>query len=169
MTLQTLFQELLEYRLVIIITVLLLPWVTYGICSLIPGKKEEPHMLSFNLGVSLLLLFCFIGYLIYAFSGRGFAQIVEEADFLLLLMPLYHTGFSLWLSKRRIPLEKIPAFRLMKGLGMVALAFMALMWIASKIRIVFFSFLPFSTFLYIVGAIIAFGYIGWRYLRGKKR
>jgi len=169
MTLQSLFQELLAYRLLIIIVVGLLPWVTFGICYLIPGRKEEPYVLSVNLGVSLLLLFFFIGYLIYAFSGRGFAQIVEEADFLLLLLPVYHVGVSLWLSKKRIPLEDIPAFRLMKGLGMVSLAFMALMWIASKIRIVFFSFLPFSTFLYIVGAIIAFGFIGWRYLKGKRR
>ena len=169
MTLQSLFQELQAYRLIITLIVLLLPWVTFGICYLIPGRKEEPYVLSVNLGVSLVLLFAFIGYLIYAFSGRGFAQIVEEADILLLIMPLYHVGVSLWLSKKRIPLDQIPAFRFMKGLGMISLAFMALMWIASKIRILFFSFLPFATFIYIVGAILVFGLIGWRYLRGKKR
>lgn len=160
---------MLAYRLIIILVVLILPWATFGICLLIPGRKEEPYVLSVNLGVSLILLFGLIGYLVYAFSGRGFAQIVEEADFLLLIMPLYHVGVSLWLSKKRIPLEEIPAFRLMKGLGMISLAFMALMWVASKIRIIFFSFLPFGTFFYIVGGILVFGLIGWRYLRGKKR
>ena len=140
MTIQSLYEALLEYKTSILLAVALLPWITYGICSLIPGRKEEPYVLSVNIGVSLLLLVSLLIYLIYAFSGRGFVQIVEEADLMLLLLPLYHVIVSLWLSRKRIPLDDIPAFRLMKGLGMVALAFAALMWVASKIRIVFFSF-----------------------------
>lgn len=168
MTIQSLYQELLAYKTIILLVVAILPWATYGLCTLIPGRKEEPYVLSMNIAVSLLLLVSLLIYLIYAFSGRGFAQIVEEADLLLLLIPIYHVTVSLRLSKKRILLDDIPAFRLMKGLGMVALAFAALMWIASKIRIIFFSFLPFSTFIYIVGGILLFGLLGIRYLRGKK-
>lgn len=169
MTIQSLFLELLVYKLPIVIVIAILPWATYGICFLIPGRKEEPYVLSVNIAVSLLLLIIWIGYLVYAFSGGGFRQIMQEADFILLLLPIYHLVVSLWLSKMRIPLEDIPAYRFMKGLGMMSLAFCALVWIASKIRIVFFSFLPFSTFLYIVGAIIAFGFVGLRMVKGKKR
>lgn len=168
MTLQSLYYELLAYKTPILIAILVMPWLAYGVCKLIPGRKEEPYVLSVNLALSLILLVLLLIYLIYAFSGRGFAQLVEEADLLLLIMPIYHVLVSLWLSKKCIPLEDIPASHWMKGLGMIAVAFAALMWIASKIRILFFSFLPFSTFLYIVGGILLFGLLGIKYLRGKK-
>ena len=168
MSLQDIYHELLAYRLPILIAIFLLPWLTFGICYLIPGRKEEPYVLSVNLGVSLLLTICWIIYLVYAFGRGGVSVLVEEADFVLLLFPVYHLSISLFLSRKRIPLEQIPAYRFMKGLGIISVAFLVLMWIASKIRILFFSFLPFSTFLYIVGALVLFGLMGIRYLRRKR-
>ena len=57
-------------------------------------------------------------------------------------------------------------------LGVVLLmagVFLALSWLLSRIRIVLFSFLPFSTFLWGLALLLGVGYIGYLRVFGQER
>ncbi|MEO1446930.1 MAG: hypothetical protein AAFV46_12005 [Cyanobacteria bacterium J06635_11] len=164
MSLETLYSQILVYRFPITLLLFGSPWVTYLACVLIPTKREEPFLLSVNLALSTLSILMLVGYLAYATNTGGWSRVVTQADVLLLLLPPYHLIASLWLSKIRLPLQRIPAFRTMQGLVMMGGAFLALSWVLSKIRIVFFSYLPFGTFLGLMGLLLAVGYAGYRKL-----
>ncbi len=159
MTLDTLFTT---YRIPIILWMLVTPWVTYLICYFIPGKREEPVMLSANLWLSVLSMLTLAGYLAYVTNTGGWEQLVHQADFLLLLLPPYHLITSLWLSRQRLPLEMIPAFRTLQGLAMMGAIYLVFSWMASRIYIVFFSYMPFSSFLFILAVLLGVGYLGYR-------
>ncbi len=109
-----------------------------------------------------------VGYLLYATNTGGWSQVVSEADLLLLLAPLYYVVVSLWISRQRLPLSQLPAFRVLQGLGMIAAAFWLLAWIMSKIRLVFFSYLPFGFFLLLLASLASLAYLGYLRLRGHE-
>ncbi|PZO16621.1 MAG: hypothetical protein DCF25_12185 [Leptolyngbya foveolarum] len=162
MSLGALYSGILAYRLPIVLLLFGSPWVTYLACHLIPGKGEEPSLLSLNLALSTLSVLMWVGYLAFATNTGGWAKVVNQADFMLLVLPIYHVGVSLWLSQLRLPLQRIPAFRTMQGLVMLEAAFFALSWVLSKIRIVLFSYLPFGTFLGLMALLVVLGYVGYR-------
>ena len=164
MSLETLYSQILAARTPIILLLFGSPWVTYLSCFAIPGKREEPVLLSVNLSLSTLSVLMLVGYLAYATNTGGWARVVTQADVLLLLMPVYHLGVSLWLARLRLPLRRIPAFRTMQGLVMLGGAFLILSWVLSKIRIVLFSYLPFGTFLALIALLLVLGYAGYRRL-----
>lgn len=163
MTFQDLFVLLYDYRMAIATGIFAAPWLTWLLCVIIPGKREEPLLLSVNLLLSALSLMLWAGYLAYASSTGGWAKVVQQADILLLFAPLYYVGASLWVSKQRLPLERIPAFRMFQGLATIAAAYLLLSWFAAKIRIVMFSYIPLSVWLWLIAIIIGLGY--WGYLR----
>ena len=111
MTLQELFLFFLEHRAIIVGLMLAAPWLSWLICVAIPGQQEEPLVLNLNLGLALLSLLGEVGYLLYATNLGGWSRVVSEADLLLLLAPLYYVGVSLWVSRQRLPLSQLPAFR----------------------------------------------------------
>jgi hypothetical protein len=159
MTLETLFTE---YRTPLILLMFATPWVTFLACRLIPGQQEEPFLLSANLALSVLSLLCLSGYLAYVTNTGGWQQLIQQADIFLLVLPLYHLSISLWLSQFRMPLHQIPAFRTLQGIAMMGCVYLIFSWLASRIYIVFFSFMPFNSFLIILAAIVGFGYMGYR-------
>ncbi len=162
MTIETLFLTLLEYRIPIALAILAAPWLTYVICALIPGQREEPFVLSVNLTLAVISLLMLTGYLAYTTNLGGWQQVVQQADLLLLFLPIYYLLTSLWISKRRLPLHLIPAFRTLQGLMMMAGIFLVLSWLAEKIRIILFSFIPFSYFLLFLAVLVAVAYAGYR-------
>ncbi|MEM6613837.1 MAG: hypothetical protein AAF652_16575, partial [Cyanobacteria bacterium P01_C01_bin.72] len=83
-----------------------------------------------------------------------------------LFLPPYHLITSLWLSGNRIPLETIPAFRTLQGLTFLGGVFLVLSWLVGKIRIVFFSYLPFSSFLLLLAVLLGVAYVGYRKIFG---
>ncbi|MEM6449160.1 MAG: hypothetical protein AAF703_02490 [Cyanobacteria bacterium P01_D01_bin.105] len=164
MSLEGLYTEILAYRIPIMLLLFGSPWVTYLSCVLIPGKKEEPFLLSVNLALTTLSIVMLLGYLAYATNTGGWTSVVQQADVLLLMLPIYHAGVSLYLSRLRLPLQAIPAFRTMQGLMMMSGALLALSWMLERIRIVLFSYLPFGTFLGVIAIVLAIGYAGYRKL-----
>ena len=167
MTLEALFSQIVNYRDIILFFILIAPWLTWLICFLIPGYWEEPYILSFNLWFALITMFFWVGYLSYATNTGGWSLVVKQADFLLLAAPPYYLLSSLWMSKQRIPLDLIPAFRTLEGFIFLAGAFLVLSWMLSRIRIIFFSALPSSTFLVILAIVLTLGYLGYRQVLWK--
>lgn len=168
MTLKELFLFFLEHREIIVVLMLIAPWLSWLVCVAIPGKQEEPFVLNFNLGLALLSVLLEVGYLFYATNTGGWSQIVGKADLLLLLAPLYYVGVSLWISRQRLPLSELPVFRVIQGLGMILAAFLLLAWIMSKIRLIFFSYLPFGFFILFLASLVGLAYLGYLKLRGHE-
>ena len=164
MSLEGLYTEILIYRVPIVLLLFGSPWITYLSCFLIPGKKEEPFLLSLNLALTTLSVVMLVGYLAYATNTGGWPKVVRQADVLLLILPIYHAGVSLYLSRLRLPLKVIPAFRTMQGLVMISGVLLALSWVLERVRIVLFSYLPFGTFLGLIAMLLFVGYAGYRKL-----
>lgn len=161
MTLEILFTE---YRTPLILLMFATPCLTFLACRFIPIQQEEPFLLSANLSLSVISLLFLIGYLAYVTNTGGWQQLVKQADIFLLVLPFYHLSASLWLSRQRMPLQRIPAFRALQGIAMMGCVYLVVSWMASRIYIVFFSYMPFSAFLLILAALLGFGYMGYRKL-----
>ena len=168
MTLQVLFLFFLEHRAIIVGLMLAAPWLSWLICVAIPGQREEPLVLNLNLGLALLSLLGELAYLLYATNTGGWTRVVREADLLLLLAPLYYVGVSLWVSRQRLPLSQLPAFRVVQGLGMIAAAYLLLSWILSKIRWIFFSYIPLGFFFLLIASLVGLAYLGYLRLRSHQ-
>ena len=168
MTLQTLFLFLLKHRAIVVGLIVIAPWLSWLICIAVPGRREEPFVLNFNLGLALVSLLGEIGYLLYATNTGGWSQVVQEGDILLLLAPLYYVGVSLWLSRQRLPLSQLPVYRVTQGLGMIAVAYLLLSGILSKIRLIFFSYLPFGYFIILIASVIGLAYLGYLRIIGRE-
>ena len=110
MTLEGLFQMIVQYREEISFSMLIAPWLTYVICFLIPGKLEEPFVLSVNLTLATISMLMLTGYLAYATNTGGWEQVVKQADIFLPILPPYYSIVSLWISRQRLPLNQIPAY-----------------------------------------------------------
>ena len=164
MTFTTLFEQ---YRIPIILLMLVSPWLAWGTCCLIPGKREEPFVLSLNLALSVTGILCLIGYLAYASNTGGWQKFAQQADVFLLLSVPYHFAVSIWLSKTRLPLERIPSYRFMQGLVMMGGVYLVLSWLARRIYIVFFSYIPFQYFLVFLAALVIVAYVGYEKVFGE--
>ena len=167
MTLQTLFTWFVTYRYLVLLLLFFAPWLALGLCVAIPGRREEPFILSFNLGMACLSLLMAIGYWVYATSHGGLARVIQEADILLLLAPCYYVGVSLWITKQRLPLEQVPAFRAMQGLALLGVSYLGIAWFLSKIRFLVFSYVPFSFLVLLLLGLLGVMYFGYLRLTGK--
>ena len=54
MTLQDLFIFVNNNKPLILIAFLAAPWFSLGLCIAIPGNREEPFVLNFNLGMATM-------------------------------------------------------------------------------------------------------------------
>lgn len=134
------------------------PWVAYALCWLIPGRREEPWILGANLWLSLLSLIALAIYVVYVHESGGWQGLVERADLWFLFLPPYHFLTSLWLSKMRLPLREISTIRIFQGLGLMAVIFLLMSWLASRVYLVFFSYLPFHVFLLVIAGLAGLAY-----------
>ena len=164
MTLQALFEKIIVAREPIILWILIAPWLTFLLCLIIPGKREEPFLLSVNLTLAVVSMLMLAGYLAYATNLGGWAKVVKEADLILLILPPYYLITSLWLSRLRLPLNMIPAFRTLQGLMVIGAVFLILSWIVSRIYFVFFARLSFPGFLLAIAILLATAYWGYQKL-----
>lgn len=166
MTLQQLYSLLADYKPAVLLLTLFAPWVAWGICVAIPGKKEEPFVLSCNLVMATISLILTAGYMWYVSSTGGASKVVQDVDILLVLAPCYYVGVSLWITRQRLPLSEVPAARALQGLALIVAGYMGLAWIMSKLRIVLFSFLPAQFLLLIVLGLVAVAYMGYQRITG---
>jgi len=164
MTLQALFDQIILAREPIIFLMLIAPWLTFLLCLIIPGKREEPFLLSLNLTLAVISMLVLVGYLAYATNLGGWAKVVKEADLVLLILPPYYLISSLWLSRQRLPLNMIPAFRTLQGLMVIGAVFLIFSWIVSRIYFVFFTRLSFPGFLVAIAILLAVAYWGYQKL-----
>jgi hypothetical protein len=167
MTFETFFQQLMDNRTIVVAVVLALPWLAWLICYAIPGRREEPFVLSVNLTFAVISLLMWAGYLAYATNQGGWARVVKEADLLLLLAPIYYVIASLWISAKRMPLAQIPAFRTLQGIGVIAGVFLVISWLSHRVYIVFFTYMPFSSFLVLLAILLGIAYMGYERIIGK--
>lgn len=167
MTLQTLFDWFVTNKTAVLLLLFFAPWFALGICVAIPGQREEPFILSFNLGMACLSLLMAIGYLLYASSDGGWARVIQEADVLLLLAPCYYVGVSFWVTKQRLPLNQVPAFRAIQGIALVGAGYLGIAWFLSKIRFLVFSYVPFQVLVLLLLGLLGVMYFGYLRLTGK--
>jgi hypothetical protein len=167
MTLQSLFTGLNEYSVPIFLIILAAPWIAWILCSWIPGRGEEPWVLSVNLGLATLSMLLWSGYLAYATNTGGWQKVVGEANILLLAAPPYYAIASIWVSRQRMALSKIPAFKTLQGIALMAAVYLVLSWLSQRIYIVFFSYMPFSAFLWILAGLLLVAYLGYRRVFGN--
>jgi hypothetical protein len=169
MTLEGFYDFLTKNSLPIGLLLLVAPFMILLLCRLIPGRKEEPLLLSINLGLAILAMALWAGYLAYISNAGGWDKLAKEADFLLLLAPPVYAVASLWVSRQRLPLNQIPAFRTLQGLAMLVGVFLFFGWLGQRIHIVLFSKMPFSTFLFILALLLVAAYLGYRRMIGGSR
>jgi hypothetical protein len=162
MTIEVIYRFFAEHSLLLALVMVVAPWLPWLICFLIPGYREDPVTLSLNLWLATIAMLLWVGYIAFATNQGGWARVVREANLLLLLVPPYYLFSSLWLTKQRIPLNLVPAFKTLQGVMMMGGAFLVLSWILARIRIVLFSFLPFSWFLGFLAALVLVGYLGYK-------
>jgi hypothetical protein len=167
MTLQSLFTLFVEYRAAVLLLLFFAPWLALGLCIAIPGRREEPFILNFNLAMACLSLLMAVGYLMYATNTGGWTRVVQEADLLLMLAPCYYVGVSLWVTRQRLPLDQVPAFRAMQGLALIGAGYLGVAWFLSKVRFLIFSYLPFPVLLLLFLGLVAVIYMGYLRLTGK--
>ncbi len=163
MSLEALFIWIAVHRVQVLGAFLLAPWLTGCLCQAIPGRREEAFLLSINLWLAVSSLLLAVGYLTYASNTGGWSLVVKQADVLLLLAPPYYVIASLWMSRQRMSLSEIPAFKTLQGLMVMGAVYFAIAALFSRMRIYFFSYLPFSSFLWLLAALLGIGY--WGYLR----
>ncbi len=161
MTLQSLYTFIDEYKSVVLLALLFLPWLSLGICMAVPGDREEPAVLNFNLSMAFISLLMSLGYIWYATSTQDWNQVMLETDLLLLGAPFYYVGISLWITKQRVPLASMAVYRAVQGLALIGAGYLGLSWIMSKMRILVFSYLPFPILLMLILALVGLVYLGY--------
>lgn len=166
MTLEILFITLNDYGIPIALVIFALPWLVWILCDLIPGQWEEPLLLSVNMGLAVLSLALWTGYLAFTSTTQGWLPVIQQANVLLLFAPLYYVCMSFWVARQRMPLSEIPAFRTIQGLGLMTMVFLVLSWLSRRVYIVFFSRVPFSYFLVILAGLLVVAYLGYRRVVG---
>ncbi|WP_299492701.1 hypothetical protein [Acaryochloris sp. IP29b_bin.137] len=166
MTFQDLFSLLIQYKPLLLGIMLFAPWVALAICVVIPGQKEEPFVLSFNLGMALLSLVLAVGYLLFATNNGGWARVMKEADILLMLAPCYYVVISFWVTKQRLPLSQVPVARMVQGLALIAAGYLGLAWMLKSMRIVIFSYIPFQYLVFLLLGLTGIMYFGYLRVTG---
>jgi hypothetical protein len=155
MTLQQLFDLLTANPALVVFFVLSIP-----LTALIAGMlgKGEGHLSPWK------QLYCVLSYL--AVVPGMFAIILNVYLFLFEKQPIMQTNLytqvlpilvmllTLWLIKKNVPFELIPGFDKISGLGVIAFAVLAIMWLLDRTHIIAITIMPF--YYVIIFMIIAF-------------
>jgi len=157
---------LIEYKWIIATLLLVLPWITHFLCILIPGKREEPILLSVNLFFSAMVSLVFCIYFADIIRTNDWKRVAKEADIVLLILAPYNVITSIRLAKKRLPLEQIPTFRIIQGSILISIVLLFFSWLSQRSHIFFFSRIPFSWFMVTVGIMLLIGYLGWLQIFG---
>lgn len=166
MTIQDFFAFLIQYRLLILLLIVAAPWIALGICIAVPGDREEPFVLSLNLGMAIASLLMAIGYIWFATSNGGWGRVFQEADIFLMLAPCYYVGVSFWVTQQRLPLSQVPVFRAIQGLALIGVGYLGVAWFLRKIRILVFSYIPFQYLLLLIFGLMGVMYLGYMRMMG---
>ncbi len=166
MTLEAFFIHLNNNSLPIALWVFAAPWLIWVLCHWIPGQWEEPFLLSLNIALAAVSMVLWAGYLAYASNTGGWQLVVKQADIFLLLLPPYYILSSIWVARQRMPLSRVPAFRTLQGISILAAVYLVLSWLSRRVYIIFFSRMPFSAFLWILAGLLGIAYIGYRIVFG---
>ncbi len=168
MTLEALFTTLNTHATLITLGVLVAPWLVWIVCDLIPGRAEEPWILSLNLMAAVASMMLWVGYLAYVSNISGWETLIKQANVFLLFMPPYYLVSSIWVSRQLLPLSEIPAFRTLQGVMLMTGVYLVLAWLIGRIRIWFVSFIPATVVLWILAGLLLIGYLGYRRAVGPR-
>lgn len=95
-------------------------------------------MLSLSIGLGAVTLVLWAGYLAYATNTAGWQAVVKQADMFLLLVPPWTFLSSIWVARQRMPLSRVPAFRTLQGIGILAAVYLIFSWLSRRVYLVFF-------------------------------
>jgi hypothetical protein len=166
MTLSDIYTLLYDHKALVLLVLLVAPWLALGVCIAIPGTREEPFILNFNLSMAVLSLLLAVGYLWYAAHTAGIANIVQQADILLVLAPFYYVGVSVWVTQQRLPLMQIPVARIVQGAALIGAGYFGLAWLFSKLQIFVLTFVPFQLLVMVLLGLIGLAYMGYLQITG---
>ena len=154
MTLEQFFTSISENPEMIVAYFVMIP-LTAAIAGFM--GKGEGHLAPWKyLYSTLIYLVCIPGIFavtLFIFGNRGILQTEVYTQ----ILPLLSMIITLLLISKNTKLDRIPGFGRMSGLVMMIASIMFLMWIAQKMRIVAFTYLPFYyVILIFIGLLIAF-------------
>lgn len=169
MTLESLYLYLQSNSAGIVVSLLFLPWIAWGGCKLIPGKREEPLILNVNLSMAIVSFLMAVGYLWHATHTRSLNQIIAKTDILLLTAPFYYLFLSLWLTQQRIPLSELRSYRIAQGFAFIGAGYLGISFLMSKFRLLVFSYMPFHYLVLLVFGLLGLLYLGYQRLIGQDK
>ena len=148
MTLSQLFNHISENPWPAVMYFLLLPIVTW-IIGLVSTGSREVKLWSYVYAV-LVYAICIPGVFavtlnIYLFLFER--QSIWQANVVLQFLPVISMILSLMLVKSKIPFSLIPGFGKISGFLTLITALIGVMWFFDRIRLVAFTYVPFSVIL----------------------
>ena len=169
MTVVDFFHSMVAYSLPILIFLAAAPWIAWGLCVIIPGRREESFLLSGNMTLAVIAILVWAAYLVFAVGSGGWVRVVNEADIFLLITPPYYIIASILLSRRRMDLDEIPAYRTLQSIGVLVAVYVVVAWFADRVRIIFFSYIPATFFLWMIGIMVLAAWWAIRRMGGKSK
>lgn len=127
--------------------------------------KDEGHESPWKfLYASLIYLICLPG--VFAITLNIYLFLFErkpvfETDIFTQILPVVSMIATLLIIRRNVDLKQIPGFGRLTGLVLMLTAIFSIMWLLEHTRIFVISFIPFSSFLIIVGVIFLAVVLGW--------
>ncbi|REA64136.1 hypothetical protein DSL64_00855 [Dyadobacter luteus] len=148
MTLSQLFSYISQHPWPAAFYFILLPFVTWFIGIVATGSKDVKFW-SYIYAV-LVYAVCIPGVFavilnIYLFLFER--QSIWEANIILQYLPILSMAISLILIKNKIPFKLIPGFGKISGFLTLIAALIGVMWFFDRIRLVAFTYVPFSVIL----------------------
>lgn len=165
MTLNELFIYLERNLLPILLFFLALPLVAWGVGVVAEGSRKVEEWSYVY--AALVYAACIPGIFalmlnVYLFLFER--QSVWSANILIQVVPIVSMVITLQLIRRKIPFEFIPGFGKITGFMTLIAGAMALMWFVDRVRIMAFTYIPFSVLL--IGLVLTLVLIrfSWRKL-----
>ncbi|HEV7380815.1 MAG TPA: hypothetical protein VGN64_13540 [Dyadobacter sp.] len=148
MTLSQLFEYISQRPWPAALYFISLPFVTWLIGIVATGSREVKFW-SYIYAV-LVYAVCIPGVFavtlnIYLFLFER--QSIWQANVILQYLPIVSMAISLILIKSKIPFKLIPGFGKISGFLMLIAALIGVMWFFDRIRLVAFTYVPFSAIL----------------------
>ncbi|MCE7039411.1 hypothetical protein [Dyadobacter sp. CY312] len=148
MTLSQLFNYISENPWPVALYFLLLPIVTW-IIGLVSTGSREVKFWSYVYAV-LVYAICIPGVFAVTLNMYLFLferQSIWQANIILQFLPVISMVLSLMLVKSKIPFSLIPGFGKISGFLTLITALIGVMWFFDRIRLVAFTYVPFSVIL----------------------
>lgn len=148
MTLSQLFDYISQHPWPAALYFILLPFVTWFIGIVATGSRDVKFW-SYIYAV-LVYAVCIPGVFavtlnIYLFLFER--QSIWQANIILQYLPILSMAISLILIKNKIPFKLIPGFGKISGFLTLIAALIGVMWFFDRIRLVAFTYVPFSVIL----------------------